>query len=47
MTVKPVRTGDRDPIGALTERLDKAFGDLKRLAALVAILVVVLLIKGR
>jgi len=43
----PVRTDDRNPIGALTERLDKVFTGLKWLAALVAILVVVLLIKGR
>ncbi|MGU7784624.1 Na/Pi cotransporter family protein [Burkholderia sp. PU8-34] len=43
----PVRTGDGNPIGALTERLDKVFTGLKWLVALVAILVVVLLIKGR
>ncbi|UXU85310.1 Na/Pi cotransporter family protein [Burkholderia sp. S-53] len=43
----PVRAGDGNAIGALTERLDKVFAGLKWLAALVAILVVVLLIKGR
>ncbi|OMG72708.1 Na/Pi cotransporter family protein [Burkholderia ubonensis] len=43
----PVRTGDGNTIGALTDRLDKVFAGLKWLAALVAILVVVLLIKGR
>ncbi|WP_241021564.1 hypothetical protein [Burkholderia sp. Ac-20353] len=43
----PVRTDDRNPIGALTERLDKVFTGLKWLAALVVILVIVLLIKGR
>ncbi|MGK8780045.1 Na/Pi cotransporter family protein [Burkholderia cenocepacia] len=42
-----VRAGDGNAIGALTERLDKVFAGLKWLAALVAILVVVLLIKGR
>ncbi|TCW80240.1 Na/Pi cotransporter family protein [Burkholderia sp. SRS-46] len=43
----PARAGDGNTIGALTERLDKLFIGLKWLAALVAILVVVLLIKGR
>ncbi|MBN3785917.1 Na/Pi symporter [Burkholderia sp. Ac-20353] len=43
----PVCADDRNPIGALTERLDKVFTGLKWLAALVAILVVVLVIKGR
>ncbi|KVN30535.1 Na/Pi cotransporter [Burkholderia pyrrocinia] len=41
------RAGDGNANGALTERLDKLFLGLKWLAALVAILVVVLLIKGR
>ncbi|WP_175033038.1 hypothetical protein [Burkholderia lata] len=43
----PLRTDDRNPVVALTERLDKVFAGLKWLAALVAILVVMLLIKGR
>ncbi|NIE61546.1 MULTISPECIES: Na/Pi symporter [unclassified Burkholderia] len=43
----PVRTDDRSPIGALTEKLDNVFTGLKWLAALVAILVVVLLLKWR
>ncbi|RQR38031.1 Na/Pi cotransporter family protein [Burkholderia sp. Bp9143] len=43
----PLRTDDRNPVVALTERLDKVFAGLKWLAALVAILVVVLLSKGR
>ncbi|RQS32513.1 Na/Pi cotransporter family protein [Burkholderia sp. Bp8992] len=42
-----LRTDDRNPVVALAERLDKVFSGLKWLAALVAILVVVLLIKGR
>ncbi|MDN7905221.1 Na/Pi symporter [Burkholderia diffusa] len=43
----PLRTDDRNPVVALTERLDKVFAGLKWLAALVAILVVMLLIKER
>lgn len=42
-----VRAGDGSAIGALTEKLDRLFTGLKWLAALVAILVVVLLVKGR
>ncbi|AFQ50489.1 Na/Pi cotransporter family protein [Burkholderia cepacia] len=43
----PQRADDRNPVVALTERLDNVFAGLKWLAALVAILVIVLLIKGR
>ncbi|WP_321795786.1 Na/Pi symporter [Burkholderia sp. BCC1988] len=43
----PLRTDDGNPVVALTERLDKVSTGLKWLAALVAILVVVLLSKGR
>ncbi|RQS60982.1 Na/Pi cotransporter family protein [Burkholderia sp. Bp8963] len=43
----PVCTDDRNPVGILTEKLDKVFTGLKWLTALVAILVVVLVIKGR